>query len=155
MLVFMFLRYVILNRHFVAGAVLRTTLSLTDSLSQTVTLFLQIFKTPSFPNCKSQGPDILRESSTPPTKWTKQWSQLAEGLLSTGLPNLVLFLNQLLNYTNLRAILEHNFPGKGLPSIVFTNICLGAKYKLNKIFSYNIGCQLSSSTVIKNSATYM
>ena len=51
----------------VAGAVLQTVLKFIDSIlvTQSVTLFLKMFKTPSLPNRKRQGPEILRECSTP------------------------------------------------------------------------------------------
>ena len=58
----------IFSRPGVAGYFFKTPSVLINYLIQSVILFLLIFKTLSFPNCKSKGADILREYSTP-TMW--------------------------------------------------------------------------------------
>ena len=53
----------VINRHGVAGAVLQSPLLLILINIDSVTLFLQSFKTSLDPNRKSQGAEILRECS--------------------------------------------------------------------------------------------
>ena len=55
--------FVIIIRPGVAGAILQTALSLTQSLIRRES----IFNKPSVQNCKSYGAEILRECSQPPT----------------------------------------------------------------------------------------
>ena len=108
---------IIFNRPCVAGAVLQTSLSFIMSVSQSVTLFLPIFKTTQLPNRQSQGPEIFTQCSPTPmcyvscvtgrmshvtcqmslvttTKKRRQWwIQSVEVLLSTG-PTLSSFFPQ-------------------------------------------------------------
>ena len=51
----------------VAGAFLRSHLLLIKLIIQSATIFLQIFKTSLNPTCKSQGAELFRECSRPPT----------------------------------------------------------------------------------------
>ena len=95
------MKLLLFNRPGEVGAVLETPLSLINSLNQSVILFLNIFKTPSLPNRKSKGPDILRECSPPPISHNvkfqvsrvtcnfildKVFELILEGLSSIGLP---------------------------------------------------------------------
>ena len=57
--------FIIVNRPGVAGAVLQTSLSPIDSVSESVILFLQTFETSLHPNRKTWEAEIFGECSPP------------------------------------------------------------------------------------------
>ena len=57
----------VINRLGVAGAVLQTSLSLINWLTDWLVIFLQIFRSSSIQNRKSKGAEILREGSSATT----------------------------------------------------------------------------------------